>query len=407
MSITKQDNSHSNSELGNKLPVCQALSIVRRAGDNLSSAGRSAAGFADGYLGARLLPVILSILLGLMACTVSAQAPPRYTVTDLGSLGGQECDATGLNSKGQVVGGADTTKHGKGPEFLTNVFVWQNGKMRAVPGLDGSHAFVVAVNSAGQMAGAYSADPLKAKFAAALFTLSGKVKLLGGFPATQHGYSLSEAEAVNAKGQAVGISNNQAFFWSAGKLRRLAPPPGYTAADAGAINAVGAAAGKANKIGTGKTATHALLWNPSGQAKDLGVLPGYTDSIARGINAKGQVAGWVGQTGGTGVRGLTFRYRAFLWQNGKMRGLGSIPRLPDSKASALNDKGQVVGNAYHRTDEAALLWQNGKVYELNKVVPSGSGWKLQNALVINNNGWIIGNGIHNGIRRGFLLIPQR
>ena len=348
------------------------------------------------------LPIVFALSQPLLG-----QTPPHYTVIDLGSLGGQECDATGLNSKGQVVGGADTAKHGKGPEFLTNVFVWQNGQMQAVPGLDGSHAFVVAVNNAGQMAGAYSPDPLKAKFAAAVFTLSGKVKLLGGFPATQHGYSLSEAEAINAKGQAVGISNNQAFLWSAGRLKKLAPPPFFTAADAGAVNDAGMAAGKANKIGRGKTATHALLWNPAGQAKDLGVLPGYTDSIARGVNNAGQVAGWVGASGGTPGRGLTFRYQAFLWQKGKMRGLGSIPRLPDSKASALNDKGQVVGNAYHKTDEAALLWQHGKVYELNTLVPPRSGWKLQNALVINNSGWITGNGIHNGIRRGFLLIPHK
>ena len=353
-----------------------------------------------------LLVAFLPLLLALSS-PLLAQSPPRYTVTDLGSLGGQECDATGLNDTGQIVGGADTAKHGKGPEFITNVFVWQDGHMKAVPGLDGSHAFVVAVNNRGQMAGAYSADPLKAKFAAALFTLNGKVTLLGGFPTLQHGYSLSEAEAVNSKGQAVGISNNQAFLWSAGKLKRLAPPPGFTAADAGAVNDEGAAAGKANKIGLGKTTTHALLWNAKGQAKDLGALPGYTDSIARGINAKNQVAGWVGLSGGTGVRGLTFHYQAFLWQNGHMRGLGSIPRLHDSKASALNDKGQVVGNAYYRTDEAALLWQNGKVYELNTLVPPHSGWKLQNALVINNKGWIIGNGIHNGIRRGFLMTPQK
>ncbi|MGI4789379.1 MAG: hypothetical protein ACRYFS_11090 [Janthinobacterium lividum] len=334
-----------------------------------------------------------------------AQAPPRYTVTDLGSLGGQESDATGMNNKGQIIGGADTAKHGKGPEFLTDVFVWQNGKMRPVPGLDGTHAFVVAVNNAEQMAGAYSPDPLKSKFAAALFTLTGKVRLLNGFPARQQGYSLSEAEAVNSKGQAVGISNNQAFLWSAGKLRRLAPPPGFTAADAGAINDAGEAAGKANRVGTGKTSTHALLWNAAGKARDLGILPGYTDSIARGINNKGQIAGWVGVSGGTTGHGLTFHYQAFLWQNGKMRGLGSIPRLHDSKASGLNDKGQVVGNAYYKTDEAALLWQNGKVYELNTLVSAHSGWKLQNALVINNQGWIAGNGIHNGIRRGFVLIP--
>ena len=128
------------------------------------------------------LPLLPALLLLVPSSPALAQAAPRYTVTDLGSLGGQESAATGLNNKGQVVGGADTARHGKGPEFITNVFVWQNGRMKAVPGLDGSHAFVVAVNDAGQMAGAYSANPLQAKFAAALFTLPGRVKRLGGFP---------------------------------------------------------------------------------------------------------------------------------------------------------------------------------------------------------------------------------
>ncbi len=336
-----------------------------------------------------------------------AQAPLRYTVTDLGSLGGQECAATGLNNRGQIVGGADTARKGKGPEFITNVFVWQNGRMRAVSGLDGSHAYVVAVNDAGQMAGAYSADPLKAKFASALFGPTGKVRLLGGFPAMQHGYSLSQAEAVNAKGQVVGVSNNQAFFWSGGRLRALHPPSGYQASQAWSVNDGGQAAGKADRNVGKVVRTHALFWDAGGRVTDLGVLPGYTDSIGRAMNNRGQVAGWVGVTRGTPGRRLAFHYQAFLWQNGKMRGLGSIPRIPDSKAAAINDKGQVVGNAYFKTDEAALLWQGGKVYELNALVPPRSGWKLQNALGINSRGQIIGNGIHNGIRRGFLLTPVR
>ena len=353
-----------------------------------------------------LLPTTCGVL-ALAAQSAIGQAPPRYAVTDLGSLGGVECAANAINNKGQIVGGADTSKHTKGPEFLTNVFVWQNGRMRAVPGLDGNHAFVVAVNDAGQMAGAYSPDPLKAQFAAAQFTLMGKARLLGGFPATTHGFSLSQAEAINAKGQCVGISNNQAFFWDGKRLRKLPPPPGFQAADARAVNDRGQAVGNANHTVRGQTRTHALLWEPSGQAKDLGVLPGYTDGVARGVNNKGQIAGWVSVTGGTPGRSLTFHYQAFLWQNGKMRGLGSIPRIHDSKASALNDRGQVVGNAYYKRDEAALLWQNGHVYELNTLVPPGSGWKLQNALGINSRGQIIGNGIHNGIRRGFLLSPMK
>ena len=341
----------------------------------------------------------------LTAGTAHAQTPPRYSVTDLGTLGGTESAAAGINNLGQIVGGADTAKKGKGPEFVTNVFVWQNGRMRAVPGLDGIHAYVVAVNGRGQMAGAYSANPLKAKFAAARFEPTGAARLTGSFPIKERGYSLSQADALNAKGQMGGVSNNQAFFWDGKTLAKRLPPPGFRTSEARAVNDSGQAAGKADWGPATATRTHALFWTASGKVTDLGVLPTYTDSVGRGMNNRGQVIGWV-SAAGTGADKFSFRYQAFIWEKGRMRGLGSIPRIKDSKAAAINNKGQVVGNAYYKSDEAALLWQNGKVYELNTLVPTGSGWKLQNALGINDRGWIVGNGIHNGIRRGFVLKPR-
>jgi len=356
--------------------------------------------------GNRTQPLLLSACLALVmiAGSATAQSPPRYTVTDLGSLGGEESVSSGLNNKGQIVGGADTAARGKGPEFITYVFLWEKGKIRRLAGLNGSHAYVTALNDAGQMAGAYSPDPLKASFQAARF-YDGQIKMLGGFSSNVRGFSLSQAEAINDKGQIVGVSNNQAFFWDKGHLRRLAPPPGFRAADARAVNNRGEAAGKGEKLIEGATRTHALLWSSSGAARDLGVLPGYTDSIARGMNDQGQIVGWVSALQGTPGHKISFHTQAFLWQGGKLRGLGSIHRIPDSKAAAINAHGQVVGNAYQQIDEAALLWENGHVYELNTLVPKGSGWKMQNAVDINAQGWIIGNGIHNGIRRAFLLRP--
>ncbi len=341
----------------------------------------------------------------LLAVSAHAQTTPRYSVTDLGTLGGTESAAAAINNQGQVVGGADTAKKGKGPEFVTHVFVWQNGRMKAVPGLDGIHAYVVAVNARGQMAGAYSANPLKSKFAAARFEPNGTARLVGSFPVKQRGYSLSQADAINAKGQMAGVSNNQAFFWDGAKIKKLLPPPGFRTSEARAVNDSGQAAGKADRGPATATRTRALFWAANGKVTDLGVLPGYTDSVGRAMNNRGQVVGWV-SAAGTGVNKFSFRYQAFVWEKGRMRGLGSIPRIKDSKAAAINVKGQIVGNAYYKSDEAALLWQGGKVYELNTLIPAGSGWKLQNALGINDRGWIVGNGIHNGIRRGFVLKPR-
>ena len=346
----------------------------------------------------------------LLARCATAQSPPHYTVTDLGSLGGEESAATALNNRGQIVGGADTAVRGKGPEYVTYVFLWEKGRIRRLPALNGSHAYATAINDAGQMAGAYTADPLKASFQAAQF-YGTQIKLLGGFPATMRGFSLSQAEAINSKGQMVGVSNNQAFLWDKGHLRKLAPPLGFRGSEARALNNEGESVGKGESLINGATRSHAIFWAVGGKARDLGVLPSYTDSVARGLNDKGQSVGWVSKVGGTPGKKISFHYQAFLVQNGKMRGLGSIPRIRDCKASAINSRGQIVGNAYSQsgrmTDEAALLWQNGHVYELAALLPIRSGWHLQNAVAINDSGWIIGNGIHNGIRRAFLLRPVK
>jgi len=44
--------------------------------------------------------------------------------------------------------------------------------------------------------------------------------------------------------------------------------------------------------------------------------------------------------------------------------------------------------------------------DLNKLIPTGSGWVLQQAFGINNAGQIVGTGTHNGQSRGFLLSPK-
>ena len=82
---------------------------------------------------------------------------------------------------------------------------------------------------------------------------------------------------------------------------------------------------------------------------DLGTLPGGHYSSATAINNHGQVVGWADTGATTGV--LTAH--AFLWQNGVMTDIDTLPQLqkaPGTVARAINDHGEVVGDVEPETE---------------------------------------------------------
>jgi probable HAF family extracellular repeat protein len=91
--------------------------------------------------------------------------------------------------------------------------------------------------------------------------------------------------------------------------------------------------------------------------------------------------------------GVTF---AFLHSHGVMRNLGDVAPGTTNSAAALNNHGDVVGTSVDSTTQvsSAYLYHEGKMVDLNTLIPPHSGWVLQQATGINDAGQICGVGIN-------------
>jgi probable HAF family extracellular repeat protein len=95
---------------------------------------------------------------------------------------------------------------------------------------------------------------------------------------------------------------------------------------------------------------------------------------------------------------------AFLYS---MRDLGSLGGY-SSFGFGVNAAEQVVGSSQTSgyEDSQAFLWSDGTLFGLNNLLDgSGHWWTLITADDINGRGQIVGTGLINGQRRGFILTP--
>jgi probable HAF family extracellular repeat protein len=136
---------------------------------------------------------------------------------------------------------------------------------------------------------------------------------------------------------------------------------------------------------------------------------------AEAINNRGQVVG------NAYLPGSPYQH-AVLWSGGTITDLGSLGAY--SYAASINDSGEIVGTtasgksatgdwlqvpfryAHGTMTDLGQLGQ-GVMTDLNALLPSNSGWDLQYAMDINNRGQIVGWGLHDGETRAFLLTPHR
>ncbi len=125
---------------------------------------------------------------------------------------------------------------------------------------------------------------------------------------------------------------------------------------------------------------HAVLWS-NGTMTDLGTLGGP------------QIVGYASPP--------TSSVQAFLYSSGTITDLGVL--YDSSVAEAINNFGVVVGESGY-----AFIYTGGALQDLNTPIPSGSGWVLTEATGINDKGQIVCNAYSTttGYTHAFLLNPN-
>jgi probable HAF family extracellular repeat protein len=74
-----------------------------------------------------------------------------------------------------------------------------------------------------------------------------------------------------------------------------------------------------------------------------------------------------------------------------MRAL-EAPAGAEALASAINDAGWIVGHlTYPNEEKRACLWQDGRLFDLNDLIPADAACILEHARDINNRAEIIGS----------------
>lgn len=348
-----------------------------------------------------VLVVIISVALSQPVCAW------KYTVTDLGTLGGTESFAYAMNDSGQVVGYARYAGDTAGGPFL-----WSNGEMvdlNALYGIGPGYYVAMAqgINNLGHIVG-NTAD------GSAFILSEGVITDLGAF-----GGAYASALGINNTGQAVGYyalpyGHHRAFLYKDGSITELGPFGNEAISVAVAINDSGTIVGLATDSYT--VSSRAFLYS-NGVMTDISPF-GSRESYAKDINNHGQVAGEYLSHGGP--------FHCFVRSERLITDLGTLAGI-DCSAHAINDQGEVVGSSpafvgteiycdyetgmcyeYPVYSWHAFLYKNKRMIDLNTVIPRDSGWELTWAHDINNRGQIVGYGTVKSVAsvyRAFLLSP--
>lgn len=325
-------------------------------------------------------------------------------ITDLGTLGSPERQSAVVwpvkNLLGMITGIAETDtvdvenegwscsafllgRPAGSPRYQCLGFVWENGRMQALPTFGGTHGFAAGSNNFGQVVGwAETAvrDPLgcvlpqKFQFRAALWEpRRNRIQELP--PVLSAGDTVSSATAINDRGQVVGISGVcddavgkfsaiRAVMWEHGRPTVLGDIGGEAWNTPMAINPQGDVVGFGNQSVTldGVPDWGAFLWTRRDGMKALPKLPGHLNAQGNGLNL------WRHAVGRSCTDASMSVCDAVLWRDGGVHRLRDlVPGFPadgprPTTATDIDDFGRISGQAIDPQTNVGIAYVATPVY---------------------------------------------
>lgn len=370
----------------------------------------------------------------ISSVSIAAGSPPQYQIINLASLGGTSSEGNSINDFGLISGFSNTSA-----DQSTHAAAWLYGAKIDLGTLGSANSDVAwpVKNDFGVISGiaqTATPDPNNEPWSCSGFIPSTGNTCLGfvwafgkmrGLPPLPGGNN-SFATGTNNRLQTVGWAENGVHdstcdplsgqmlqflpvMWGPGRnqIQILPPESGDSDGAATAINDRGQVAGISGTCdqAIGRfTAAHMVLWN-NGRPTDLGNIGGNAWNTPMAINQRGDVAGFANTVPGAALLEHAF-FRSH--NGGTPQDLGVLyPGDVHSQALGINNRDQIVGLSCtaHFATCNGFLWQDGVMYDMNKLVPGYDG-TLVDAQDINDLGQITGQALDaSGNLVAFWAIP--
>lgn len=270
---------------------------------------------------------------------------------------------SGINNAGQMAGAIYTSENG------SHAAIYSGGVITDLNTFVAGASSANAITEAGSVLGNFDAGT---GAGGAFVYTSGSVLEIAGI------YGLG----INASNQVVGQKfSGGAVLFSGGTLTELGYLGTGDYSTAMAINDAGHIVGTSTIDLDFHARQHPFLYS-DGVLHDLGTLDEREFNSAVAINSAGQIAGYSeGAGGGT---------HAFFYEHGVMTDLGSFGGL-HLDVSGMNASGDIVGqgNAWDGPD-VSFVSRDGILVDLNTLIDPASGWQITTASAINDKGQIVG-----------------